>query len=319
MPDKAVRLPCPSCGERLEVYDDMTVFACGNCGSEARVERRGGAVMLRSDPEVARSVQAGTDETPTDRKDGRRVISVWILAACAVGLIVWIYVNKVNTPRAESKLKLTEVRQRAARAQISVFMIALAIYKLDTGLFPTTDQGLQALRVKPEGVKSWQGPYLPQEIPTDPWGRAYLYKFPGEHGAGPDVISYGTDGWPGGEGINADIVSWNSESGTTDSGGTRQGSGQASRSQETPEYTRTVRQESFCALTKDAFDELNRVAAQKDATGLALMVANGKVVLLQAGTKVWLTDPGIFQSQVRVDSSVHSVTQCWISNELLSK
>lgn len=99
-------------------------------------------------------------------------------------------------------------RVTAARAQIQSFATALGAYKLDTGLFPSTEQGLQALRVKPEGLNQWQGPYLPQEIPTDPWGRAYVYKFPGEHGDEPDIVSLGADGQPGGTDINADVVSW---------------------------------------------------------------------------------------------------------------
>ena len=107
--------------------------------------------------------------------------------------------------------KADTARVTAAHAQINSFMTALGTYKLDTGLFPTTEQGLQALRVKPEGVNSWQGPYLPQEIPVDPWARPYLYKYPGEHGDEPDVISYGADGQPGGDSINADVVSWKSQ------------------------------------------------------------------------------------------------------------
>lgn len=102
-------------------------------------------------------------------------------------------------------------RKTAARAQINSFMTALGSYKLDTGGYPTTEQGLQALRSKPESVNNWQGPYLPQEIPTDPWSHPYIYKFPGEHGEEPDVICYGMDGQPGGEGLNADIVSWKSQ------------------------------------------------------------------------------------------------------------
>lgn len=101
-------------------------------------------------------------------------------------------------------------RRTAARAQINSFMTALGAYKLDTGVFPTTEQGLNALRVKPQGLNNWQGPYLPQEIPNDPWGNAYLYKFPGEHGDEPDVVSLGADRQPGGDGNNADIESWKS-------------------------------------------------------------------------------------------------------------
>jgi general secretion pathway protein G len=99
-------------------------------------------------------------------------------------------------------------RTTAAKAQINSFETALGSYKLDTSMYPTTDQGLQALRVKPEGLAQWNGPYLPKEVPLDPWGRPYIYKFPGEHGDEPDIISYGADGQPGGDGVNADIVSW---------------------------------------------------------------------------------------------------------------
>ncbi|HLG99962.1 MAG TPA: type II secretion system major pseudopilin GspG [Bryobacteraceae bacterium] len=99
-------------------------------------------------------------------------------------------------------------RRTAARAQINAYMTALGSYKLDTGVYPTTEQGLQALRVKPEDVSNWQGPYLQKDIENDPWGHPYIYKYPGEHGDDPDILSYGLDGAPGGDGNNADIVSW---------------------------------------------------------------------------------------------------------------
>jgi general secretion pathway protein G len=57
-------------------------------------------------------------------------------------------------------------------------------------------------------VENWQGPYLQKEIENDPWQHPYVYRFPGEHGDEPDIVSYGADGQPGGDGINADIVSW---------------------------------------------------------------------------------------------------------------
>ena len=102
-------------------------------------------------------------------------------------------------------------RITAARTQIQNFMTALGTYKLDTGTFPTTEQGLIALRVKPGEVNQWNGPYMPMDIPKDPWGHDYAYKFPGEHGDEPDIICYGGDGQPGGEGLNADIVSWKNQ------------------------------------------------------------------------------------------------------------
>jgi general secretion pathway protein G len=101
-----------------------------------------------------------------------------------------------------------KAKRTAAIQQINTFMTALGNYKLDTGVFPTTEEGLQALRVKPENQPQWAGPYLTKEVPMDPWGRPYLYKFPGEHGDEPDIISLGADGQPGGDGNNADVVSW---------------------------------------------------------------------------------------------------------------
>src|SRR5882724_5450742 len=96
----------------------------------------------------------------------------------------------------------------AARAQINNFEQALMQYKLATGTFPTTEQGLEALRTRPANVNQWEGPYLRKEIPLDPWKHPYLYRYPGEHGDEPDIVSYGADGQAGGEGINADVVSW---------------------------------------------------------------------------------------------------------------
>ena len=96
---------------------------------------------------------------------------------------------------------------KAARVQIQSFSDALGAYKLETGNYPTTEQGLKALHTKPEGVENWTQ-ILDTEVPLDPWNHPYVYKYPGEHGDRPDLISYGADGQPGGEANNADIVSW---------------------------------------------------------------------------------------------------------------
>jgi len=103
--------------------------------------------------------------------------------------------------------KVGKSRQKAAKAQIALFETALDTYRLDTSRYPTTDQGLQALRVKPSGVERWDGPYLPKEVPLDPWGHRYVYRSPGEHGDF-DIISLGADGGEGGEGEDEDVVSW---------------------------------------------------------------------------------------------------------------
>ena len=103
--------------------------------------------------------------------------------------------------------KVGKSRQKAAKSQIALFETALDMMKLDTGKYPTTDQGLQALRVKPDDMKRWDGPYLPKDIPQDPWGNVYDYRSPGEHGDC-DITSYGADGTSGGQGEDEDIVSW---------------------------------------------------------------------------------------------------------------
>ncbi len=75
-----------------------------------------------------------------------------------------------------------KARQTTAKAQISEFETVLDLFKLDVGRYPTTDEGLQALQVRPAGVENWDGPYLKKSIPMDPWGAAYVYRQPGQHG-----------------------------------------------------------------------------------------------------------------------------------------
>jgi general secretion pathway protein G len=102
--------------------------------------------------------------------------------------------------------RVAKSKQSAAQAQIELFGVALDNYRLDVGRYPVTEAGLQALQTNP-GVDNWDGPYLKKEVPLDPWGRGFVYKSPGEHGDY-DLTSYGADGAPGGEGEDADLVSW---------------------------------------------------------------------------------------------------------------
>jgi len=135
----------------------------------------------------------------------RRQAGVTLIEMLVVVTIIGLFVALVapNMFKSADKSRIT-----AARSQMQNFMTALGTYKLDTGIFPTTEQGLAALRVKPSESNQWNGPYLQIEVPKDPWGHDYLYKFPGEHGEDPEITCLGADGQPGGEGINADIVSW---------------------------------------------------------------------------------------------------------------
>jgi general secretion pathway protein G len=101
-----------------------------------------------------------------------------------------------------------DARATAAKTDVNNLMQALKLYKLDNQRYPTTEQGLQALVVKPSSPPvpaNWK-PYL-DKLPNDPWGRPYQYLNPGVKGE-IDVMSFGADGQPGGEGKNADIGSW---------------------------------------------------------------------------------------------------------------
>jgi general secretion pathway protein G len=97
-------------------------------------------------------------------------------------------------------------KQKAAKTQIELFSTALDSFRLSVGRYPTTAEGLDALRKNP-GMDLWDGPYLRKDVPMDPWGRPYIYSCPGEHGDY-DLVSLGADGQEGGEGENADVVSW---------------------------------------------------------------------------------------------------------------
>lgn len=104
-------------------------------------------------------------------------------------------------------------RTSAAKSQIQIMALALDAYRVDNDEYPSTDQGLQALRTVPlvgDPPKNWRGPYLRQVIPMDPWGRPYVYISPGTANPnGYDLYTLGKDGKIGGAGEDSDITSWN--------------------------------------------------------------------------------------------------------------
>jgi len=108
-------------------------------------------------------------------------------------------------PKYFAQIGKSEIK--ATRAQIDSLEKALDQYRLDTGHYPYTEQGLSALNSKPDNDARWSGPYLKKTVPLDPWGNPYQYKSPGEHGEY-DLFSFGKDGQPGGVDEMADIVSW---------------------------------------------------------------------------------------------------------------
>ena len=108
-------------------------------------------------------------------------------------------------PRLFGQIGKSEVK--VAKAQIESLQKALDQYRIDVGHYPSTEQGLAALLLKPTDEARWAGPYLAKALPNDPWGRAYQYRMPGERGE-LDLLSYGRDGRAGGEGDDADIGNW---------------------------------------------------------------------------------------------------------------
>lgn len=104
-----------------------------------------------------------------------------------------------------------DARAAAARSQIETFALALDAHRLDTDYYPSTEQGLEALTERPADAaeRGWRGPYLRRAVSSDPWGRPYLYRSPGDSSqAGYDLATLGRDGVAGGLGEDADIVSW---------------------------------------------------------------------------------------------------------------
>jgi general secretion pathway protein G len=128
-----------------------------------------------------------------------------LLELLVVMVIIGLLASYV-APRFFDQIGKSEVK--AARAQMDAFEKALASYRIDTGHFPSGDHGLKALVDRPSTEPRWSGPYLAKALPPDPWGRAYLYRSPGEQGRDYDLLSLGKDGQRGGTGDNADISVW---------------------------------------------------------------------------------------------------------------
>jgi general secretion pathway protein G len=123
-----------------------------------------------------------------------------IVVVVIIGLLAGLVLPQFIRQEEKAKVK-------TAKAQIELFGTALDTFRLDVGRYPSTEEGLQALRQKPGALDRWDGPYLKKDLPEDPWGKAYVYRSPGEHGPF-DILSYGADGVQGGDGDNRDITSW---------------------------------------------------------------------------------------------------------------
>jgi general secretion pathway protein G len=127
-----------------------------------------------------------------------------LLELLVVMVIIGLLAGYVG-PKYFSQIGKSEVK--ATKAQIDALGKAIDQFRLDIGRYPTTEEGLGILVTRPPNIPKWEGPYLTKSVPIDPWGSPYIYKAPGDHGDY-DLLSYGKDGRPGGDGENADITNW---------------------------------------------------------------------------------------------------------------
>ena len=134
------------------------------------------------------------------REHGFTLIELLVVLAI-LGLLIGLVAPQVMK-------YLGRARSDAARIEIQNIAAALDLYRLDMQRYPSQQDGLQALVQAPSGTTAWNGPYLKQaKLPTDPWGRPYIYKIPGEHGEY-DLYTLGADNAPGGTGENQDVTNW---------------------------------------------------------------------------------------------------------------
>ncbi|MFG1209121.1 type II secretion system major pseudopilin GspG [Xanthobacter flavus] len=135
------------------------------------------------------------------RTEGGYTLVELLVVITIIGLIVALVGPRVLGYLGDSKVK-------TAKIQIQGFSSALDLFYLDAGRYPSSSEGLNALVQRPGNVTTWNGPYLKGgTVPLDPWGKAYAYRSPGQHGPF-DIVSLGSDGQEGGTGTAADVTSW---------------------------------------------------------------------------------------------------------------
>ncbi|MGH6943467.1 MAG: type II secretion system major pseudopilin GspG [Geminicoccaceae bacterium] len=143
---------------------------------------------------------------PIRRRRGQRAEAGFTLIELLVVLVILGMLAAFAAPQV---LKyLSRAKTDAAKAQVQNIASILDLYRLEVGIYPAEDEGLDALLEQPMDAPRWNGPYVKRrDALIDPWGQMYVYRFPGQYGAY-DLYSLGADQTEGGEGEDQDITSW---------------------------------------------------------------------------------------------------------------
>jgi general secretion pathway protein G len=160
---------------------------------------------------IKQRFESATVATAADSVARRRAQAGFTLVEIMIVVIIIGLLAAFIVPQYMSRVD--EARVTKTKDDIQAISTALTLYRLDNFTYPNTEQGLMALVRKPNdpNVKNWKlGGYL-QRLPKDPWGNDYQYAVPGAHGGEYDLYSFGADGMPGGDGVNADIGNWNTD------------------------------------------------------------------------------------------------------------
>ena len=148
-------------------------------------------------------MQTARVHRPGSGKPGSRPSQGFTLLELLVVMVIIGLLAAYVGPRYFAQIGKSE--RGTAKAQVEGFGKALDTYRLDTGRYPSTEQGLAALMIRPADEPKWNGPYLQKPVPPDPWGKPYVYRSPGQDGSDFDLLSLGRDGQPGGDAENADV------------------------------------------------------------------------------------------------------------------